>query len=203
MGTVPMEENVRVACSDGRVVWISSDTTTSDLSMGSEGTAGVYCRMDDGGEFGFAVPLDIYDDKWFRRLCDAIAADAKFRASLADVEIVDDSFAIPSAPNRDGGAAARLARKGGKAKFKDYAALRSGRDRFSGMKLPELEASVGDQARSDVRSKMAFVPEGERDTEIAKALRWLLRGLPIDMAVRKVAVDREISSSAGKSTKRR
>ena len=203
MGTIPIEENVKISCSDGRAVFLSVDTTTSDLSMGDDGTAGIYGRFDDGRTFGFSVPLSIYDERWFRRLCDAVAANPEFRDSLVALEEVDDRFTIPSAPSRDGGAVARLARMGGKAKFRDFAALRSGRDRFSAMKLPDLETAAGDAAVAETRRKMGSVPQADRDGEVAKVLRWVLRGLPVAMAVRKVEVDREVSVNAEKSGRRR
>jgi len=203
MGTIPMAEDVRVACPDGIVVLVSSDTTTSDLGMGDEGTAGIYGRIGSEEAFSFAMPLQMYSERWFERFCDAIAARPEFRTSLSGVEEIGGDFVIPGAPNRDGGAIGKLARKGGNARFRDFADLRSGRDRFSAMKLPQLEAAVGDETAAAARKRMASVPDEERDNEVAKALRWVLRGLPVAMAARKTEVDREITANAKQSGKRR
>lgn len=78
--------------------------------------------------------------------------------------------------------------EGGETAFADYAALSSGRDRFTGIKLPGLVELVG----SDVTTALTLV----NDVLTAKAIRWWLRGLPIEMARRKVMVDKEIGEHA-------
>lgn len=95
------------------------------------------------------------------------------------------------------GDVARLVRMGAKAKFRDFAQLRSGRDRYSSMRLPDLEAAVSPAA-------LACLVALDETTR-AKALRWVLRGLPADMAAHKVAVDAEVSANAagGRHSRRR
>jgi ribonuclease HI len=75
--------------------------------------------------------------------------------------------------------------------FKDFLQLKCGRDRFSTMKLAELKTSV---PRSDcviVSSDFPDDPKAE-----ATCLRWMLRGLPVDKAVRKVKTDAEVAAKA-------
>ena len=82
----------------------------------------------------------------------------------------------------------RLVRLGKKAKFKDFASLRSGRDRFSSIHLSEL-AEMVDTPTMDGLAELD-------DEQKARALRWVLRGLDVDMAVHKVKVDAEIAQNA-------
>ena len=75
-------------------------------------------------------------------------------------------------------------------RFAHFAALRSGRDRYSGMSLAALRMAVGEDAADCVESE---VPDPAR---LASALRWMLRGLPIARAIRKARVDAEVSMRA-------
>ena len=82
-----------------------------------------------------------------------------------------------------------LIKLGKKARFRDYAALKSGTDKWSKMRLPQLKRVLGDT--------FAEVANSELDDEHqAKYARWLLRGLPSDMALRKVKTDMEIAANA-------
>jgi hypothetical protein len=74
-------------------------------------------------------------------------------------------------------------------KFHDFKNLKSGRDEFSRLKLPQLRErfSAADQERID---------EEFDDKLAAQCYRWMLRGLPLDKAVRKVRVDLEVSMNA-------
>jgi hypothetical protein len=90
----------------------------------------------------------------------------------------------------------RLINKGEKAKFKDYAALRAGRDEFSKMKINELYSLV-DSYTIQIMKKENF-----DDKAYAMVLRWVLRGLPIRMAIRKVKTDAEIASNIPKRDKK-
>lgn len=178
------------------------DTTTSDLMMDEDGYAGVYGTLSDGREFGFSVPLHGSGEPWFRRLCDAIAGVPGFVDSLMVLDTAGPDFVIPAAPSRDGGAVGRLARMGNKAKFRDFADVRSGRDRFSSVKLTELRDAVPTASVEFALSRMSKVAETDRDAELAKTLRWMLRGLPADMAIRKTEVDREITLNATQKRRR-
>lgn len=85
----------------------------------------------------------------------------------------------------------RLVHKGPHAKFRDYAALHSGRDAYSALRLTELLALLPDSARTHI--KQSEWPARDQ----AAAARWILRGLPLSMALRKVEVDQEIRRHAG------
>lgn len=68
-----------------------------------------------------------------------------------------------------------------------------GRDDYSKMKLPELEELAGEDIARKVRS--AFYADRLRGT----ALRWHLRGLNIELAIRKARVDDKFYRDKAKS----
>jgi hypothetical protein len=75
--------------------------------------------------------------------------------------------------------------------FGDFAKLKSGRDSFSGMKLPQLQDAV---SVMDQRSIVEAFPQVE--SAQASCLRWMMRGLDCQKAIRKVQTDLEISDRA-------
>ncbi len=196
MGTLPLVENVRIACADSRALVLDIDTTTGDMSMGSEGTASLYGRFDDGRKFSCTLPLSVFNERWLARLCDALTSNEAFLSTFIALSEIDEAFVIPAAPSRNLDAVAKLARMGQAAKFKDFAKVKSGRDRFSSMNLSLLEEALGADKTTAVHQKLSNLPEAERPIEAAKVMRWVMRGLPVGMAARKVAVDREVSANA-------
>ena len=87
-----------------------------------------------------------------------------------------------------------LLRLGKKARFKDFAALRSGTDQWSKMRLAGLQEALGDQFSHVANSGL---PEEQQ----ARHARWILRGLPADLALRKVKTDMEIAENARPSSR--
>lgn len=74
--------------------------------------------------------------------------------------------------------------------FRDFANLKvGGRDRYTPLRLGELKSLVSDSHIVD-----AALDHDEK--AVASCLRWILRGLPIDKAVRKVRTDLEIAEQA-------
>lgn len=67
-------------------------------------------------------------------------------------------------------------------RFRDFMELKCGWDEYSKLRLPALREMVPDHQLVDVTL------EGD-DKQIAACLRWMLRGLPIDKAIRKVNTD--------------
>jgi hypothetical protein len=67
-------------------------------------------------------------------------------------------------------------------RFRDFAKLKAGRDAFSNLRLSELRRRVPEH------DQVLHLPENYQ----AVALRWVLRGLTIDKAIRKVETEREI-----------
>jgi hypothetical protein len=63
-----------------------------------------------------------------------------------------------------------------------------GRDKYSKMKLPELEDTVGPVIAKRAREAI-FGKHVTEDRLVGTALRWYLRGLKIDLAIRKARVD--------------
>lgn len=75
-------------------------------------------------------------------------------------------------------------------RFRDFLCLKSGRDSFSRIRLKELTTLVSIYALDSVRE--AF----EHESDQAKCLRWILRGLDTDKAIRKVKTDNEVTMNA-------
>lgn len=73
--------------------------------------------------------------------------------------------------------------------FKSFAQLKvGGRDSFSSIRIEELRESAGKEATG--LAKKEFPDDLQHQ---ASALRWMLRGLAAELAIRKVKVDAEIS----------
>ncbi|MGG6270250.1 hypothetical protein ACQ4M3_39550 [Leptolyngbya sp. AN03gr2] len=93
------------------------------------------------------------------------------------------------------------------AKFAQFASLKvpGGRDRFTAMRLPKLLAELGADADSivvQVQDRWQSCNSSDRarevvftEADLAKVLRWHLRGLSVGAAVRKVRVDLEITAN--------
>jgi hypothetical protein len=76
-------------------------------------------------------------------------------------------------------------------KFKDFVALRvGGMDEYSRLGYAELKNRMTPGAI--VMTEAALEIHAER----AKVYRWVLRGLPVDYAIRKVKTDLEVSANA-------
>lgn len=74
-------------------------------------------------------------------------------------------------------------------RFRDFARLKvGGRDEYSGIRLPRLKELVPQHA--EVEQTVGD------DSAVATCLRWMLRGLPLDKAIRKVRTDLEIAENA-------
>jgi len=210
MGTIAWDETQAVI--EG-VAWeMAAYTTTDDMSRQQEdGLVNVLARPVGSAEWthGCDVFLRLYSESFSRRFWRAFKSDSGFRdrcrydphtgQSLLDIETAGGQRLprIPASadPGCDG-AIARLIKRGPKkARFGDFARLRSGRDRFSSMRTADLEGTVGEAVSlldACIQARAQELPAAERD----KALRWMARGLPADMALRKVLVDLEISSKA-------
>ena len=75
-------------------------------------------------------------------------------------------------------------------RFRHFASLKvGGRDRFTPLRLAELRRLVTD-------SQIVDAALDHDESAVASCLRWVLRGLPIDKAIRKVRTDLEIAEQA-------
>lgn len=84
----------------------------------------------------------------------------------------------------------KFAARGKKNNFKDYLNLKSGgKDKYSSMKLEMLKSLVDIKSINEI-SNINFDEKYQ-----AVAYRWVLRGLPVDMAIHKVKVDLEVMSN--------
>lgn len=68
-------------------------------------------------------------------------------------------------------------------KFPDFVALKTyGNDRYSNMGWDELQQFINEKT-------VIVVEQFEDEANILSALRWIARGLPVSMAIRKVRAD--------------
>ena len=75
-------------------------------------------------------------------------------------------------------------------RFRHFACLKvGGRDQFTPLRLARLRQLVPD-------SDIVDVTLDYDESAVASCLRWMLRGLPIDKAIRKVRTDLEIAEQA-------
>lgn len=93
---------------------------------------------------------------------------------------------------------AQLKQQGLGAKFKTFLNLKvpGSRDRFTSMQFETLKQ----QLPVDVYSAL----DGATGTDLqllSKAMRWYLRGLPVELALRKVQVDAEVSTNVSRKRK--
>lgn len=84
-----------------------------------------------------------------------------------------------------------IIKMGDKVGFSHFKKLKSGNDKLSRVRLPALIESVPAPVWELIQGS---ITEGEEWQ--TKALRWYLRGLPVDQAIYKIKVDYEISSNA-------
>jgi hypothetical protein len=84
----------------------------------------------------------------------------------------------------------QLVAKGVKAKFSDYSMLRAGVDQYSKMTTQDLIQLSEEPLVCAVQSRF------KDEILQGKVLRWFFRGLPLEMAFRKVSVDVKIFGSA-------
>ena len=73
--------------------------------------------------------------------------------------------------------------------FKDFIRLKCGRDEFSRMKLINLKTAV---SHPNCLAVAAEFPDDSKAE--ASCLRWILRGLPAEKAIRKIRTDLEVTA---------
>lgn len=206
MGTMEIETNtipLKPAGTAKVVLW----TTTDDMMDEADGC--VHYEIDHGTQkYVLHVLNREHTETLGRRFLKAFADDPAFRSLFlhhpdsradADYPIAPGKTSLPALPSGAQEAVTRedvrtLKRKGQNARFKDFANLRSGRDAFSRLTLEALRAQCGVSTLLDGAL--------DDDADKAKAYRWIARGLPEWMAVRKVKTDLEIAANARHHGKR-
>lgn len=81
---------------------------------------------------------------------------------------------------------ANLIKLGNKAKLQDYLNLKSGYDEYSHKKIRQLEQLITPENQEKILKNW----QGN-DSYLAKVYRWNLRGLPPEMAIKKVEIEAE------------
>lgn len=105
---------------------------------------------------------------------------------------------LPPVGNACAGTIASLRRKGDYARFRDYAALRvGGHDRYSRAGDEDLRLWAATRWGEDAVTWLegAMGADGLASPRGRTTLRWVARGLPPDMALKKVSVDTEIAAN--------
>lgn len=75
--------------------------------------------------------------------------------------------------------------------FRDFMALRvGGRDQFSQLGYAALKRRMASEATAETEAAL------EVHADRAKVYRWILWGLPVDYAIRKVKTDLEVAANA-------
>jgi len=82
--------------------------------------------------------------------------------------------------------------------FKDFKDLKSGRDEFTRMSLEQLAQAIAWVDRCSLTVEF----QGDFQAE-ASCIRWMLRGLPMSKAIRKVRTDAEVAAKAISGKRRR
>jgi hypothetical protein len=215
MGMIDIDKRTQ-KCIDGKEFVFTAWTSIAELSTPEDGTLDISIREKSKQEVEYALHICLadYDEKWFKKFALAFANVPEWReqfkvieqtgqwhpttnVELPSGEKVNSLPKLPQLPENvvkceKKSGIAKLVNKGHRAKFKDYAQLRSGRDQFSSMKMDDLIANLDDD-NSDVDAVMDGL---DNEKMQASALRWILRGLPVQMAIRKVKTDAELAENA-------
>lgn len=75
---------------------------------------------------------------------------------------------------------------------RELAAIKSGRDEFSKMRRSAVIEAVGNEAWGQITAKL------DKDKYQVSAARWILRGLSVEKAIRKIQAEREIGNNIHK-----
>jgi ribonuclease HI len=118
---------------------------------------------------------------------------------IPDPDYVPDAEALADLPETNWECAAaikKISLMGYRAKFRDYAELRTGGlDGYSRADMETLKRSIAVRFGQDAVDWL-IETVGENTEYSRKVLRWAARGLPPQMAVKKVSVDTEIQQNA-------
>jgi hypothetical protein len=205
MGVLPVDYRI---ISIAGVDWeLDANTTTDDMSR-SDGTLQILARQKGSSDWTHCchVPLQHSPPNFLERFANAFVAFEEFRNECEqhaggsridkETDFGTRSPKVPASPApKIEQAVTRIVKLGKKAKFSDYASLRSGRDKFSSAKEADLTSLLGDEVDvlDDVikQKGVEFEPSAR-----VKMLRWMARGLPSDMALRKILTDFEIAKNS-------
>lgn len=141
------------------------------------------------------VQFESYRLEWIPRSQNSradAAAGLVLAAGRAPVVTLPDDLPMSLPVESLKGKIERLIRQGNKASFKDFLALKSGRDQFSLLRGEALVDVVPVEVREAIASQLNL---GEESEFVAKTYRWWLRGLPVSQALRKVRVDAEVAAN--------
>lgn len=162
--------------------WVNLDRTVTPLPI--RGHTEAYAQM-------FFLILD----DWLND--DLDETGRRYRIARSPVPPIPEfppinSHELQEHQRKVGRKAQRLNRKGSQeTTFDDLVKLRSGRDSYSSMKLPALlDALDGDPEVAHLQKAIKSIPDLQR------ALRWRLRGLTLEIILRKYEVDLILSRHA-------
>ena len=197
MGTFPTNEGVTRKTPDGKTLTLTSFTDTDGV-IKTPGS-GMWVSVEDeaGSSWGVFVLREHWTPKWEERWFEAFCHHPEWREQFVrDADAVWDeprkmpSLPVAAAEKRRTEQVRKILSMGPRARFRDFAELKSGNDSFSKLKG---EALFGQLEPAD---RQGVAGGGLDEEHQAKAARWILRGLPLDWAMRKVKTDMEITANA-------
>jgi len=192
----------KVLCNDDLLLSVSFCATPADREINIY-VAGIIDSLQQHGEL--IVHVDDFNDKLAHQICRNLSVNEDFRSKLwAEGYISLNEFTLPKINVQtpyDKSQITRLVDKFDKLKAKghkrlntdNYHRLKSGLDEFSNLKLEKLKSLVTPSILSEILSYRVH------EKALPLILRWVLRGLPIDMAIAKTECALEASERFWKS----
>lgn len=200
MSYIPILDEKKVS-PFGEKIKFSFDTYKEDLDC-EEGR--VYCFIyvfdnQISTDYSFSVPIMEYNESWYKKFENTFLYNKdyrqQFKSNGEDIISFEDLPKIPT-PNelqkKDKSIELRakidkINKKGGK--FKEFMNLRSGRDKYSSFKKDKILNLLDEEIFNNKE-----INELEEKEQL-KIYRWILRGLKVENAIKKVKVDLEVSNN--------
>ena len=180
---------INITCQDGDEITLEISASSDPMDEGFLILSG-YSREHE--YLDAKLPIGLYSKEWMKELVTGLKKNPEFRRDFFQLKMIESDFKIPSPKSDMDKALNRLLTLKDKAKFQDYMKLKSGRDAYSSLKGEELKSRISqnDQERIDKRNRIL------QEDDKAKIYRWILRGLPVDMAISKFKIDNAIAQKA-------
>lgn len=165
----------------------------------------------EGPRWFLAINRDEYKRKWFEKWIKAFCVDHSYRPKFCiynnggeyqkprerinkktgDISLQSTLPTIPSPPSYIADKlismqVQHLVNLGDRAKPQDFLNLKAGRDNFSYINLEALNSIIGEGSKEYMRLDI-----GEQNK--ARVARWVMRGLPIPLAIHKIKIDGELA----------
>lgn len=207
MGIIPLFEGKKKSI-DKKDISLIADTTTDDLSYQDDPESTVWIFVEnetDKINYSLTVPLYLYTNTWIEKFFESFILNVEYREQFK-AEIYphfDDLPEMPKLSKEEKEFKQSLVKeeilnflKIKNPKFKDFANLKAGRDIFSSLALEALIKEIEDKDFEKIKKEISD------ESSQAKVIRWMLRGLPLELSIRKIKVEEEITLNFNKSKKK-